>query len=327
MLVPALGGKVRDVFLAGRQWLWHNPDVPFALPRAGAPYAASEVAGGFDECFPTMGSCRLPRWVAGARWVKLPDHGELWAQPPEIMIMTDQEGHSATCTWNGTALPYRFTRRITVHPEGWVAFAYSATNTGTHRLPFLWSSNPLFPLTARTRIHLPEGARTRVWTQAGVDFGKRGAEHQWPKLSERGAQNGKKLDLSRPFLATGGDYSCKLFVELPRREVTIVIEEGSARLEMHVHGREIPSVGVSINRQAAGSTPVRRTMWPFGKKPRGGCTMAIEPCLGAPESLRAALGKWDDAHWLEPGGTARWGMTWRGTTKATEDGRPGTEDR
>jgi len=326
--VPALGGKVRDVNLGGRQWLWHNPDVPFALPRDGAPYAELEEAGGFDECFPTVGSCRLPRWVKGARWVKLPDHGELWAQLPEITIMTDQEGHSATCTWSGAALPYRFSRRITVHPEGWVAFAYAATNTGKHRIPFLWSSHPIFPLTPRTRIVLPEGARVRLCTQSGVDFGKPGAEHQWPRVTARTAQGGKKIDLSRPFGATGGDYSCKLFVDLPRREVTISVEEGSSRLEMHVHGREIPTVGVSINRQSGGAPEARRGMafWPFGqRKARSGCTVAIEPCLGAPESLRDALGKWDDAHWLEPGATARWGMTWRGGPK-TEDRGPRAGD-
>jgi galactose mutarotase-like enzyme len=323
VLVPALGGKVRDVHLGGRQWLWHNPDVPFALPREGARYEELEAAGGFDECFPTVGSCRLPRWVEGARWVKLPDRGELWAQPPEIAIMTDQEGHSATCTWNGAALPYRFTRRITVHPEGWVAFAYSATNTGTHRIPFLWSSHPIFPLTSRTRIVIPDGARVKLCSQHGVDFGKPGAEHQWPRLIARGPQGGKRVDLSRPHGATGGDYSCKVFVELPRREVTVVVEEGDSRLEMHLHGREIPSVGISINRQSDAEPGMRQRPWPFPKKTRAGCTVAIEPCLGAPESLRDALGKWDDAHWLEPGATARWGMTWRGGT-TTEDRGPRT---
>jgi galactose mutarotase-like enzyme len=322
VLVPALGGKVRDMHLGGRQWLWHNPDVPFALPREGARYEEMEAAGGFDECFPTVGSCRLPRWVEGARWVKLPDRGELWAQPPEIAIMTDQEGHSATCTWSGAALPYQFTRRITVHPEGWVAFAYSATNTGKHRIPFLWSSHPIFPLTPRTRIVLPDGARVRLCSQSGVDFGKPGEEHTWPRLTARGPRGGKKLDLSRPYIATGGDYSCKLFVELPRREVTVVVEEGSSRLEMHLQGREIPTVGISINRQSARAPGARQSFgrWPFGKKIRAGCTIAIEPCLGAPESLRDALGKWDDAHWLEPGGTARWGMTWRAAT-ALDGGR------
>ncbi|MFI5243770.1 MAG: hypothetical protein ACHQQR_00975 [Gemmatimonadales bacterium] len=311
MLVPSLGGKVRDMMLGGRQWLWHNPDVPFAPPREGAPYAELEEAGGFDECFPTVGSCRLPSWVKGAGRVKLPDHGELWAQPPEIAIVTDQEGHSATCTWSGAALPYRFTRRITVHPEGWVAFAYSVTNTGEHRIPFLWSSHPVFPLTPRTRLFLPEGARTRLWSQRGVDFGKPGSEHQWPRLRI----GGKLVDLSRPFNALGGDYACKLFVELPRREVLVAVEEGGSRLEMLLHGREIPTVGVSINRRGAARSGSRRGLWPFRRKARAACTVSIEPCLGAPERLSDALGQWDDAHWLEPGGTARWGMTWRGGAK------------
>ena len=319
--MPALGGKVRDVILGGRQWLWHNPDVPFSLPRDSSRYEASATAGGFDECFPTAGSCRLPSWVTGAQRAKLPDHGELWAQPPEVEIVTDADGHSATCTWRGAALPYRFTRRITLHPEGWVAFAYSATNTGAHRIPFVWSSRPMFPLTPRTRIVLPDGALVRVWSQRNAQFGKPGAEHRWPRLRN----GGTLVDLSRPFAALGGDYACKLFVELPRSEVRVAVEEGDSRLEMLLHGREIPTVGVSINRGGAASA-ARWARWPFGRRTRPPCTVSIEPSLGAPESLSDALGAWDDAHWLEPGGTARWGMTWRAGPKA-EDRRPSTEER
>lgn len=319
--MPALGGKVRDLMLGGRQWLWHSPDVPFALPRDGAPYDPQEAAGGIDECFPTVGSCRLPSWVEGAHRAKLPDHGELWAQPPELSIVTDAEGHSATCTWSGAALPYRFTRRITVHPEGWVAFAYAATNTGTHRIPFLWSSHPVFPLTPKTRLILPDGAVAKLWSQRDVEFGERGSEHRWPRL-----RNGDRLvDLSRPFNALGADYACKLFVELPRREVMVAVEEGNSRLEMLLHGREIPTVGVAINRSSAIGGGSRRGLWPFGKKRRQASTVSIEPCLGAPETLSDALGAWDDAHWLEPGVTARWGMTWRGGPK-TDDRRPTMED-
>jgi hypothetical protein len=321
VLVPALGGKVRDVVLGGRQWLWHSPDVPFALPRAGAPYDPQEAAGGIDECFPTVESCRLPSWVEGAHRAKLPDHGELWAQPPEISIVTNEEGHSATCTWSGAALAYRFTRRITVHPEGSVAFAYAATNTGAHRIPFLWSSHPVFPLTPKTRLLLPDGAVTRLWSQRDVEFGKPGSEHKWPRL-----RSGSKLvDLSRPFNALGGDYACKLFVQLPRREVMVAVEEGGSRLEMLLHGREIPTVGVAINRGSARAGGARRARWPFGNTWRRTCTVSIERCLGAPESLSDALGVWDDAHWLEPGGTARWGMTWRGGLK-TDDRVPKTDD-
>ena len=316
--MPALGGKVRDVILGGRQWLWHNPEVPFALSETGECYDAT-AAGGFDECFPTVGSCRLPSWVKGADRAKLPDHGELWAQPPAVEIVTDSDGHSATCTWNGSALPYRFTRRMTLHPEGWLAFAYAATNTGTHRIPFLWSSHPVFPLTPRTRIVLPDGAVVRMWSQRNAQFGKPGSQHRWPRLRS----GGSLVDLSRPFGALGGDYACKLFVELPRREVRVLIEEGDARLEMLLHGREIPTVGISINRAVAAG---RRGRWPFGEKARPVCTVSVEPSIGAPESLSDALGAWDDAHWLEPGGTARWGMTWRAGPKA-EEGGPKTEDR
>lgn len=312
--MPALGGKVRDVVLGGRQWLWHNPDLPFAAPRAGARYADEGESGGFDECFPTVGSCRIPSWVKGAGRVRLPDHGELWAQPPDFGIVTDDDGHSATCTWRGTAMPYRFTRRISVHPEGWVAFAYAATNTGAHRIPFLWSSHPVFPLTSRTRLVLPAGARTRLGSQHGVDFGKARAEHQWPHLRAGSAL----LDLSRPFAALPQrDFACKLFVELPRREVIVAVEEGDARLEMVLHGREIPGVGVSIERRGAARGGSWRGVWPFARRAGARCTVAIEPCLGAPDALSDALGAWDDAHWLEPGATARWSMTWRGTNLRT----------
>jgi galactose mutarotase-like enzyme len=321
VLVPALGGKVRDVSLGGRQWLWHNPDVPFARPRKGASYAELERAGGFDECFPTVGPCRLPRWVTGAGWAKLPDHGELWDQPPDVAIVTDHDGHSATCTWSGDALPYRFMRRITVHPEGSVAFAYSATNTGTHRMPFLWSSHPIFPLTPRTRIHLPDGAHVKLCSQRGVEFGKTGSAHRWPRLRARE----KLVDLSRPFAALGRDYSCKLFVQLPRKEVLVAVEEGGSRLEMVLHGREIPTVGVAINRHTSAASASRPGRWPFGRSVQSACTVSIEPCLGAPERLSDALGDWDDAHWLEPGATARWGMTWRGASPVLDGRRQVTD--
>ena len=321
MLVPALGGRVRDVQLGGRQWLWHNPHVPFTTPPAGVSYDDAAAAGGFDECFPTVEPCRLPSWVKGAQRAKLPDHGELWAQPPAVEIVTDADGHSATCTWSGSALPYRFTRRMTLHPEGWLAFSYAATNTGEHRIPFLWSSHPVFPLTPRTRLVLPDRAPVRVWSQHNTHFGKQGSQHRWPRMRN----GGSLVDLSRPFDALGGDYACKLFVELPRAEVRVLIEEGDAQLEILLHGREIPTLGVSINRSAEGAAP-RRGRWRLGRQARpAACTLSVEPSIGAPESLSDALGAWDDAHWLEPGGTARWGMTWRAGPK-TEDRSPMMED-
>lgn len=308
MLIPALGGKIRDVTLAGRQWFWHNADIPVARPARGDSYALAGDSGGLDECFPTIAACRVPAWVRGAGDLELPDHGELWSQEPDVTILTDEEGHSATCVWTGRALPYRFTRTIAVRPEGALSFAYAVVNTGPHRVPFVWSSNPLFPLSARTRLVLPEGARARLWAQRGVDFGRPGSEHQWPWLRAGGAL----VDLSRPGTALRDGFACKLFVDLPRAEALIALEEDGVRLEMRIHGREIPRVGVWINRR--GWTPFRgrRSRVPFlRRKPTPYSNVALQPCIGAPDALSDALGEWDAAHWLEPGATARWSMTWR----------------
>jgi len=120
--------------------------------------------------------------VKGAADAPLPSHGDLWSQRPDFSLDTGVEGHTAVCVWKGLSLPYRLTRAVTVHPDGSITFSYGAENHGTHRLPFLWSAHPLFPLTAVTRIELPEGARTRIGSQHGVDFGHEGIQHHWPRL-------------------------------------------------------------------------------------------------------------------------------------------------
>ncbi len=306
-LVPALGGKITEITLAGRQWLWQNVQALTDRPRPGVTYAASADFGGLDECFPTVAACRLPSWVKGCGDVALPEHGELWSQAPDVAIETDETGHRATCIWTGTRLPYRVTRRVTVRPDGAIDFAYTAENSGDQRLPFIWSSHPLFPLTPRTRILLPEGARTRVWSQHGADFGGVGAEQKWPRLRAGGSM----ADLSRPADALKKDFACKLFVDLPRAETVVALEEGAARLEIRVHGREIPHVGVWINRGGWNKFAKRRTFLGWRRSAR--ClNVAIEACLGVPDSLSEALGAWEGAHWLQPGTTARWSMSWRG---------------
>lgn len=312
MLVPALGGKITEITLAGRQWLWQNEHAQAGRVRKNATYDATADTGGFDDCFPTIDACRLPSWVKGCGDVNLPEHGELWSQAPAVAIETDESGHRATCTWTGTSLPYRVTRRVTVRPDGVVEFAYSAANTGDQRLPFLWSSHPLFPLTPRTRIVLPDGARTRVWSQHGVDFGGTGAEQKWPRIRAGGSM----VDLSHPDDALKKqDFACKVFVDLPRAETVVSLEEGASRLEIRLHGREIPHLGVWINRGGWSPLGKRRGFLGWRRAPRWR-NVSLEARLGVPDSLSEALGVWEGAHWLEPGTTARWSMTWRGVGAA-----------
>jgi hypothetical protein len=311
VLVPALGGKIRDITLAGRQWLWHNPDVPITMPAEGASFAEARNAGGFDDCLPNLSECLIPTWVQGVRSRQLPDHGELWSQQPHLSVTADERGPAATCTWTGAALPYDFARTVAVRRDGSVEFTYALTNNGTNRMPFVWASYPMLPLTEHTRIVLPDGARTRVWAQHGITIGRAGAEHRWPRLRV----GSSLLDVSRPAISQKEDFACKLFVDLPKADCVIALEEERVRLEMHVNGNSLRHVGLRIDRR--GWSPAATKRWSVPLLPlkaaRPHANVVFGPCLGTPDTLSEALGAWDDAHWVEAGATTRWSMVWRGT--------------
>ncbi|MDA1080150.1 MAG: hypothetical protein O2973_00520 [Gemmatimonadetes bacterium] len=311
-LLPALGGRVRDVWVGGRQWLWHNPDAAFSAEHEDASLGEAVGSGGFDECFPTVAACKLPSWVDGAAGAKIAERGALWQQRCETAIGTDEFGNSATCRWTISPLTFSLTRTITLRPDGTVEFAYAASNVGTIRMPFIWAAHPVFPLADSTRIILPKGAKTRVWMSDGIELAGGEALHAWPQIRA----GGHLVDVSRP-AALGERYACTMFVELPRTETAIVIREGRKRLELRVHGRELSHAGIWINRGVLAPTERKCPLLRW-KRPRTYSTVTIGPCLGAPESLTDALGAWNTARWIEPGATARWAMTWR-AVKVEED--------
>ena len=306
VLMPALGGKISELWFGDRQWLWKNPQLPYRAPVAGASYVLTADSGGYDECFPTVGACTLPSLVRGAGGRELPDHGELWSQHPALTLTTDDAGHRAHLVWTGECLPYRFERTVVATPAGEVRCEYAATNLGELRVPFLWSAHPLLPLTKATRVELPEGARVRVWAQHGVDLGGAGAEHRWPLLR----RGGQLLNVSSPAGAWEKPYACKLFVDLPPRDLTVRVVEGEAMLTAGFDGLQMPHFGLWINQ--GGWNPLPRTSWLPWRKPAPYYNLAFEPSIGAPDTLSDALGAWESAHWLEAGETRRWAVTWTG---------------
>jgi galactose mutarotase-like enzyme len=260
----------------------------------GASYVETADSGGYDECFPTVGPCSMPRAVPRYAGLALPDHGELWAQHVSCRTEATARGSRAVTEWGGRRLPYRFARTVEVGPARAVAMRYAVTNDGAERLPFLWSSHPLLPLTPDTRLELPEGARVRVYAQHGIDLGGARAEGEWPRL--RG--DGGVANFARPD-AVAPAYACKLFLDMPLGRAAIV--QRGATLEVGFDTRAVPNFGVWINRR--GWTPFA------GGEPY--YNLAFEPCIGAPDTLSDALGEWDAAHWLEPGETREWNLTWR----------------
>lgn len=296
VLVPEIGGKIASLEIAGRQWLWTNPSIPFRTPVPGSSYLEKGDSGGYDECFPTVERCTLPQNAETYAGLALPDHGELWSQRPTIELQTRPDGQQATMVWTGAKMPYRFTRVVRVDASGAVTMRYSAHNDGRVRLPFIWSAHPLLPLTQRTRLILPEGEPVRVYKAERLDMGGSGAEHRWPNI-----RAGKDtIDLSKPG-ATGKRFACKVFFDsVPG---IAAIEEEGARLEVRFDRSEVPDFGLWIN--ARGWSPSRLI--------RSYSNLAFEPCIGAPDTLSDALGGWRRAQWLAAGETREWALTWTGS--------------
>jgi hypothetical protein len=297
-IVPALGGKIASLEALGRQWLWVNDAAPQRDPVDGAPYVETADTGGYDECFPTVSACHLPSGVRRFGGLSLPDHGELWAQRAEVAVETSAAGQRAVCTWEGRRLPYTFTRTVQVTDLGAVVIRYGLRNTGADPLPFIWSAHPLLPLTASTRLDLPIGARVRVWAHHGDALRGLASEFRWPhaRLERRIA------DLSQPD-SLGRHFACKLFLEMPPGSGVVAVEEGEVRLEVAFDERAVPNLGLWLN---------KRDWSPFARGKRH-ANLAFEPCIGAPDSLAEALGAWQSAHWLAPGETRAWTLTWRAT--------------
>lgn len=295
VIVPALGGKIVSMRLAGREWLWTSRTIPRQPPVDGASYAETGDSGGYDECFPTIAPCTVPSSVARFGGLTLPDHGELWSQPTTFSLETRADGMYATTGWYGRRMPYRFARGVFVGGGDRVEMHYAVTNDGKASLPFIWSAHPLLPLGPNTRLVLPDGARVRVWSQHGIELGGPGRELRWP----RAAVGGRLVDLSRPE-AVARAYACKLFVDM--RSGVAAVEEDDARLELTFDPSQVPGLGLWLNR--GGWSPFRRK--------RSYRNLGLEPCIGAPDSLTEAIGAWHDAAWLEPGATREWSLAWRG---------------
>lgn len=292
LVVPSLGGRIVELELAGRQWLWSNDVIPWGPGVDGASYVETADSGGFDECFPTVGACRVPGWVRRFGGVEFPDHGELWSQVPDVDVRTGPDGQIVECLWRGLRMPYLFRRSARVDAYGRVHLEYSVQNQTSDRMPFIWSAHPTFPLTPETRLVLQEGARLRLFTRHGIDLGEPRSEHRWPLI--RGS--GKVHDFVVPW-EIAKKYACKLFLDMPDGLATI--REGDCELRFRFRPSDVTHLGVWINKR--GWTPFQ------DEEPY--CNIALEPCIGAPDTLSDALGDWKSPAWIEAGGTRHWSLS------------------
>ena len=198
--------------------------------------------------------------------------------------------------WQGRRLRYAFSRALTIEPDGAVRIATRCVaGDGAAPLPVVLAS-----AAAAERRHAAGaaggGARARVGRarhRAGRAEGAASVAGAARPTARGEADRARgSVDFTYPALAPAlrdaAPYACKLFLDLPRASsaVRLAIEQDGARLEVEVDPREVPHFGLWLNHGGwtpfAGGTPYRN--------------LAFEPCIGAPDTLDAALGAWGARH-------------------------------
>jgi hypothetical protein len=297
-VVPTLGGRVRSLDLFGHEWLYQGDarDVP---KQNVHPYAGA----GWDECAPAVGGGNMPEWVKGVGGRPLLVGGEARIQIPETTVTADASGHRLVSVWHGERMPWQLTRTLMVRADGAVEARYEALTMGSDRLPFMWSSWLVLPLTKTTKLRLTDGGRFRVASLLGATMkgGVMEGDGQWPRL----VLDEKSRDLSTPW-SIPRKAQLGAWLDMGAGRSMIQVWQDDSRLTISTDGAGVPYCGVFIDRSGMHHVRTRRL------QKYGTPTLCIAPSLGAPDNYKDALGEWQSMTWLVPGEPRRWTVTIRG---------------
>lgn len=289
-VIPEYGGKIDALASAsGRDWLWHDPHRLYRRLEPDGCFADFDLSG-WDECFPTIAACGYP----DPPFVELPDHGELWSRPWEVVERSER---SLLLRRRGEALPYLFERRAAIDDSGTLSLAYRLDNLAETPLRWTWSAHPLFAAEEGMRIHLPESASMSKEFGFGGRIGDDGADgsggrfglHHWPVVT---GSDGRRHDLSEIDLPEPPVID-KVVVRGLAEGWAALCEPGGESIRLEFPTELVPFLGVCANLGA----------WPFGDRP--GRWVALEPATGGTDRLDEAAAR-GDAQLLGPGATTSW---------------------
>ena len=290
VVVPSLGLKIGNLRRTrGREWLWHNAQMPYAPPRAGRSYIETADSGGWDECFPTVGPSPVPGDPAAS---ELPDHGELWSATWESVVYERGGAPALSGTVQGIRFPYEFTREISLDPiDPVVRFAYRVRHLGGPAFPWIWSSHPLLNVQSGATLELPGVTQVRVDTAHGRPDLEVDDMVSWP-----GGIGGRGDLFEFPAGASPG-WAVKAFADAGPEGLAILTDpRRGERLEFRAPPAEVPQIGLWIN--CGGWAPA-------GREPY--YNLALEPCIGAPDRLDRAV-EWGLAQTLQDGDERSWSL-------------------
>lgn len=273
-VIPALGAKIaslRDT-RSGREWLWRHPRLPYRRLPHGSSYVREADTGGWDECFPSVSACAYPAppW-AGA---PIQDHGELWSQPAELRVERTGDGVTLEATWQGVALPYRFSRAMHLAAgSARMALTYHVASLADAPMPFIWSAHPLIAIEPAMALHVPPDARfhCELARPDGLLPARSGLPFPPPATL-----HGAPLNLAR-LPGPEAAVAIKLWSEpLAEGWARIAASDGALHLRWDV--AELPQLALWLNLgndAADGGAPYYN--------------LGLEPCIGAQDSLAEAV--------------------------------------
>lgn len=283
--MPGLGGKISSIVdvRTNREWLWRHPRMAYAVVPSTANYVTTADTGGWDECFPTVGTCAYPAdpWLGAF----LADHGELWCQTPSTQVESTQAGIVIASEWQGINLPYTFARTITINDSAVLTLDYTVTNNGNASMHWIWCAHPLMAIEPGMAVNTPTGT---TFFRLGVN----GSLISEPADSIHPSAD-RTLDL-RMLPARDSGFGVKLYSDaLPRGWVELRAADGALAMEWDTV--DVPQLAIWFNAgawSADGGTPYYN--------------MGIEPAIGVYDPLSDAYTKTDTYATLAPGQQRRW---------------------
>jgi galactose mutarotase-like enzyme len=290
-MLPELGGKLvslRDL-RTEHEWLWRSDRLKLSRQPHGASYIQQADVGGWDECFPTVAPCVYP--LAPYQPRPLPDHGDLWSQAWTTEVQESARELRIAGSCRGVTLPCTFCRTLTLPSDAArIDMAYEVRNCGDQPLAFIWSAHPLFTLSPGMRLEFPRGSRFNSYSATAATHLPRSIGLEWP-FTVYSDEREIALD---PLPGPDAGIAFKIWSEpLTEGWATLSAPQGSLRFGFDV--AEIPQIALWLN--AGGWSGI-------GGEPY--CNLALEPCIGAQDSLEEAILKYGQYGLLPPGASRRW---------------------
>ena len=280
VVIPELGAKIASLIYKPQEFeVFFQPSQGcYNLAHYGVDFANYDTSGA-DEMFPNIDSCLYPYQGYGGQ--ALPDHGELWSIPWRVA----EVGAGLTTEAEGTALPYIFTRTISLK-ENTVHLEYQVINLGDKLLYGLWAFHGLVTCDQSTRLILPE-TQGVITVHNSKLLGPIGTKHSFPITIDQ-AGNLYRLDQISPRSA---EKTEKIYLEgtIEKGEAALILNNGQLEYKLIFPKDRVPYMGIWINEGGF----------------KGEYNCALEPSTGYYDSLEIAH-KLGSIQPINPGETRQW---------------------